>query len=492
MSSVNGPTEPINGHVNGHANGHVNGHAGQEEPSLKKRKFPALHEKTHSIACCSALRNVKYEIRGPLAQRAGEIEAAGQEVLKCNIGNPGAFGFEAPKAITDAIYANIDKAVPYSAQKGLPEAREALTHYVNGYIERENGGVYPAFPRVTANDIYLGNGVSELIMMCMRALLNPGDEVLIPSPDYPLWTAAVSMHGGVPIHYPCLPENGFLPTVDTIRPLVTSRTRAIVVINPNNPTGVIYPRELLQEICDMAEEYPFGGMVVFADEIYDQITFDGHEMTHVGSLCHKALCCSFGGLSKVYRACGFRVGWLAMSGNRSGAESYNNALNLLSGLRLCSNVPGQYAIIPALEDRSVDALVAPGGRLYEARQIIINKVAQSKYLSLIAPQGAMYAFVKVNLPDFEDQVFALDLVEKKHILLAPGSSFNVPYKDHFRITLLPPLDKLASAFDEIEDLLETYAANLEQRKEEALRIVQAIRGGEDKKRMERLRLKAQF
>jgi len=463
------------------------------EPASKKRKsFPPLHEQTHAIACCSALRHVKYEIRGPLAQRAAELEAAGQPVLKCNIGNPGAFGFEAPAEITAALHDHVNVAVPYCHQKGLPEAREAIRDHMNKYIEEENAGVYPEFPKVTINDIYLGNGVSELIMMSMRALLNPGDEVLVPSPDYPLWTAAVTMHGGVAVHYPCRPENGFLPVVDDIRALVTSRTRAVVVVNPNNPTGVIYPRELLQQIADMAEDYPFGGIVVFADEIYDQITFDDARMFHLASIVHKTLCCSFMGLSKVYRACGFRVGWMAMSGNRYGAESYNNALNLLSGLRLCANVPGQYAIIPALRDKSIRALVAPGGRLHEARNVIISKCAKSKYLSLISPQGAMYAFVKVNLPEFDDQMFALDLVEKKHILLAPGSSFNVPYKDHFRMTLLPPPESLAKAFDDIEDLLETYASILEQRKEEALRIVQAIRSGEEKKRIERLKAKSQF
>jgi alanine-synthesizing transaminase len=326
----------------------------------------------------------------------------------------------------------------------------------------------------------------------MRGLLNPGDEVLIPSPDYPLWTAAVTMHGGRPLYYPCKPENGFVPTIMDIRALVTSRTRAIVVINPNNPAGVIYPKELLQDIVAMAEEYPFGGMVIFADEIYDQITFDGNKMTHMASLCHNTLCCSFGGLSKVYRACGFRVGWLVMSGNRSRAVSYENALNLLSGLRLCANVPGQYAVIPALQDKSIKDLVAPGGRLYEARKVILNSVAKSKYMSIHEPQGALYAFVEVNLPDFDDQVFALDLVEKKHILIAPGSSFNVPYKNHFRITLLPPPDKLREAFQAIDEVLEEYAQTLEQRKEEALKIVQAMRAGEDKERIEKLRSKAKF
>jgi alanine-synthesizing transaminase len=417
-----------------------------------------------------------------------ELELQGHNVLKCNIGNPGAFGFEAPQVVLDAIKENVGRAVPYEHQKGLPEARAVLLDKYRKIVE---GGPAGTCASVTMDDIYIGNGVSELIMMSMRALLNPGDEVLIPSPDYPLWTAAVLLHGGVPVYYDCPSDNGFLPQIENIRSLVTARTRAIVIVNPNNPTGVIYPEELLQDIADMAEEYPFGGIVVFTDEIYDTMLFDGSKMTYMSSLISKTLCCSFGGLSKVYRACGFRVGWMVTSGDRTHAQGYLNALNMLSGLRLCANVPGQYGVKPAVEGfQSISQLTAPGGRLYEARKLVMQKVAKSHYMTMQEPKGAMYAFVKVNLPDFDDQLFALDLLETKHVLIAPGSSFNVEYKDHFRITLLPPLGELVQAMDAIEQVLSVHAAKQEATKQEALRILKAIRGSEDSGRIEELQRKA--
>jgi len=452
-----------------------------------------LHDRTHAIACCSELRTVKYEIVGPLNSHAEELESQGHAVLKWNIGNPGAFGFEAPQVVVDAIRANVTRGVPYEHQKGLSEARQAVMEKYNRILATE--GDSPPEPRhlLTMEDVYVGNGVSELTMMAMRALLNPGDEVLIPSPDYPLWTAAVSMHGGVPVYYDCAPEDSFLPRIENIRSRVTARTRALVLVNPNNPTGAVYPRELLRDIAAMAEEYPFGGIVIFTDEIYDAMLFDGNRMTHMSALVRNTLCCSFGGLSKVYRACGFRVGWMVTSGDRSHARGYLNALNMLSGLRLCANVPGQFGVKPALEGpQSIEKLTAPGGRLYEARKLVLSRVAKSAYMTVQEPQGAMYCFIKVNVPRFDDKVFALELLDSKRILIAPGSSFNVPYTDHFRITLLPPLDQLGAALDAVEELLGQQAARVEEEERAALRILQALRGGEESTRLQSLHQKASF
>jgi alanine-synthesizing transaminase len=311
---------------------------------------------------------------------------------------------------------------------------------------------------VSAEEVFIGNGVSELIDLVLRALLNTGDEVLVPSPDYPLWTAAVTLNGGRAIHYPCLPKNNFVPDPEDIAKLVTSRTRAIVVINPNNPTGAVYPRPVLEAIARLAER---SGLVVFSDEIYDQMLYDGNEFVPMATLVKDTLCATLSGLSKVYRACGYRVGWASFSGRKSHASDYFAALELLSSLRLCSNVPAQWAVQTALGGyQSIRELVSPGGRLYESRKAINDAVAASRFLELKPIAGAMYAFIGVKtdeLPGFDDQEFALDLLERKHVLIAPGSSFNVPYRNHFRVTNLPDAATLREVFARIEDLLTTYA-----------------------------------
>jgi alanine-synthesizing transaminase len=311
---------------------------------------------------------------------------------------------------------------------------------------------------VTAEDVFIGNGVSELIDLCLRGLLNDGDEVLVPSPDYPLWSAAVTLNGGRAVYYACRPENGFVPDPAEMAALVTPRTRAIVLINPNNPTGAVYPRETLVAIARLAEKHK---LVVFSDEIYDEMTYDGAESIPMATLVHDTLCCTLSGLSKIWRACGYRVGWAVFSGRREGAGDYLQAIELLSSLRLCANVPGQWAVQTAIGGyQSIKDLVRPGGRLHASRAAIIAGVARSKYLQLTpAPQGAMYSFIGVRpdvVPNFDDQSFAMDLLENRHVLVAPGSSFNVPYRNHFRITHLPLPDMLDEVFRRIEEQLDAH------------------------------------
>lgn len=395
------------------------------------------------------LRDVKYEIRGALARRAEELERDGHDIVKLNIGNPGAFGFRMPPSMRVAMVQNLHQADPYSHQKGIFQAREAVV------MQQQDRGVLEA----TAEDVFIGNGVSELIMMTMRALLNPGDEVLVPSPDYPLWTASVVIHGAKAVHYPCRPENDFIPDVAEVEKLITEKTRAIVVINPNNPTGAVYPKQVLLGLSRLAEKHH---LVMCADEIYDAMTYDGARYIPLATLTKKTLCATFSGLSKVYRACGLRVGWLSFSGEKGHALDYIRAIELLASLRLCSNVPGQFAVQTALGGyQSIGELVQPGGRLYETRRVVLEATEKSPYMSLAAPKGSLYAFIRVDastLPEgFDDQRFALDLLERKHILLAPGSSFNVPYRDHFRITLLPDAEEMTEVMSHMNDLLDEYA-----------------------------------
>lgn len=397
------------------------------------------------------LRDVRYEIRGQLARRADELSRAGYEIIKLNIGNPGLFGFRMPESMRRAIVENLPEAEPYCHQKGIFPAREAVV------MQQQDRGIMD----VTAEDVFIGNGVSELIMLCMRALLNPDDEVLLPSPDYPLWTASVVIHGGKAVHYPCNPETGFQPDLEAMERLITPRTRAIVVINPNNPTGAVYPKPVLERIAELARQHH---LVVFADEIYDEMLYDGAKYVPMASLARGTLCATFSGLSKIYRACGLRVGWVSFSGERAHATEYLDAIELLASLRLCSNVPGQWAVQTALGGyQSVFDLTAPGGRLHESRAELLAAVKRSKYLKLAAPpQGSMYAFIGIDtqqFPHFDDQRFGLDLLERKHVLIAPGSSFNVHYHDHFRTTLLPDAKQLSTVFVRIEELLDEYAKN---------------------------------
>jgi len=402
-----------------------------------------------NIPASSSLANVRYEIRGRLARRAHEMERLGYEIISLNIGNPGAYGFRTPETMRLAMIENMPSAEGYCHQKGIFPAREAVV------MQQQDRGVMD----VTAEDVFIGNGVSELIDLVLRALLENGDEVLVPSPDYPLWTAAVTLNGGRAVHYPCRPGNGYEPDPSEIESLVTRRTRAIVVINPNNPTGAVYSRAALEGIARLAEKH---GLVVFSDEIYDGMTYDGAEFVPMATLVHETLCGTLSGLSKVYRACGYRVGWAAFSGTREKAQTYLQGLELLTSLRLCSNVPGQWAVQTALGGyQSIRDLVAPGGRLHQSRQAIIDSVARSRHLKLTSPRGAMYAFVRVEsdaLPDFDDQSFAMDLLENRHVLVAPGVSFNTPYRNHFRITNLPDPETLRTVFERIEEELDSQAA----------------------------------
>ncbi|MFM7065787.1 MAG: aminotransferase class I/II-fold pyridoxal phosphate-dependent enzyme [Gammaproteobacteria bacterium] len=400
------------------------------------------------IRASQSLNNVRYEIRGKLARRAHEMERMGYEIISLNIGNPGAFGFRTPETMRLAMIENLGAAEGYCHQKGIFPAREAVV------MQQQARGVR----EVTAEDVFIGNGVSELIDLCLRGLLNDGDEVLVPSPDYPLWSAAVTLNGGRAVHYPCRPENGFVPDPEEMAALVTSRTRAVVVINPNNPTGAVYPRETLEAIARLAERHQ---LVVFSDEIYDEMTYDGAVAVPMATLVHDALCCTLSGLSKIWRACGYRVGWAVFSGRREGAVEYLQAIELLSSLRLCPNVPGQWAVQTAIGGyQSIRDLVRPGGRLHASRAAIIAGVARSKYLQLAPPpQGAMYSFIGVRpeaAPAFDDMTFAMDLLETRHVLIAPGSSFNVSYRNHFLITHLPLPDTLDEVFRRIEEQLDAH------------------------------------
>ncbi len=404
---------------------------------------------TRTIRPSPGLANVRYEIRGKLARRAQEMERMGYDIVSLNIGNPGAFGFRTPETMRLAMIENLRAAEGYCHQKGIFPAREAVV------MQQQERGVRG----VTADDVFIGNGVSELIDLTLRALLAADEEVLVPSPDYPLWTAAVNLNRGRAVHYPCRPERGFVPDPEEIESLITKRTRAIVVINPNNPTGAVYPRAVLEAIARIAEKHH---LVIFADEIYDQMTYDAAEFVPMATLVHHTLCCTMSGLSKVYRACGYRVGWAVFSGDIENSREYLSALELLSSLRLCSNVAGQWAVQTALGGyQSVKELVRPGGRLYESRKAIVDAVARSRYLTLTPPRGALYAFVGVDtqrLPGFDDRRFAMDLLEHKHVLVAPGTSFNVAYNTHFRVTNLPEPEVLSDVFGRMEELLDNYAA----------------------------------
>ena len=402
-----------------------------------------------TIRPSEGLRHVRYEIRGRLARRAHELERQGYEIISLNIGNPRAFGLRTPETMRLAMIENLPEAEGYCHQKGIFPAREAVV------MQQQGRGV----SGVTAEEVFIGNGVSELIDLTLRALLNEGDEVLVPSPDYPLWTAAVTLNRGRAVHYPCRPEHGFVPDPEELAQLISPRTRAIVIINPNNPTGAVYPRRVLEALARLAERH---GLVVFSDEIYDQMTYDGAEFVPMATLVHDTLCATLSGLSKVYRACGYRVGWAVFSGRTHAAAEYLHALELLSSLRLCSNVMAQWAVQTALGGyQSIRELIAPGGRLHESRAAILAATGASAYLKLAPPGGAMYAFVGVDpqaLPQFDDQQFALDLLEQKHVLVAPGVSFNVPYRNHFRITNLPDAATLKEVFARIEELLASYAS----------------------------------
>jgi alanine-synthesizing transaminase len=400
------------------------------------------------------LRDVRYEIRGELARRARELESQGRTLIKLNIGNPGAFGFRAPEHLQQAIAAHLPDSDPYTHQQGLPQAREALSAF---YKQRNT-------PNITPERVFIGNGVSELIDISLRALLNVGDEVLLPSPDYPLWSAATILNDGVPRYYDCRPENDFLPDPLQIEKFITPRTRALVIINPNNPTGACYPKALLEKLVLIARKH---NLLLMADEIYDGILYDDAKFEALAPLAGDHPCLSFSGLSKVHRACGWRVGWMVLSGEATRIGDYHHALDLLGALRLCANVPGQFAIPAALQGiNTIAQLTQETGRLYETRRALIDACAQSKHLSLVAPKGALYGFVGIKgalVEHFDDHQFAYDLMEQESVLVVPGSSFNVAYKNYFRITLLPDANTLREVFVRIERLLQRYAEKNVQR-----------------------------
>ncbi|AKD04644.1 pyridoxal phosphate-dependent aminotransferase [Pontibacter korlensis] len=393
------------------------------------------------------LNNVSYDLCGPLYERAKELEKQGHKVTKLNIGNPAPFGFQAPHEVVQHVIRNLTHAQGYSDHKGLVSAREAVKHH---YAAK-------GISRISADDIFLGNGLSELIMHAVEALLNDGDEVLIPSPDYPLWTAAVRFAGGKAVHYTCDEESDWNPDVQDIRNKLTSRTKALVLINPNNPTGAVYAKELLQELVQLAEEH---NLVIFSDEIYDKILYDDTEFTSVATLSDTVLFVTFSGLSKNYLAAGFRAGWMLVSGAKLKAKDYLDGLNTLASLRVCSNVPAQFAIEAALEgQQSIRELTKPTGRLGQQRAICYEKLTAIPGITCVKPKGAFYMFPKLDTAKFDvknDQQFALDLLSEQHVLLVPGSGFNYQHQDHFRVVYLPEPVELSDTLDRVQVFLQTY------------------------------------
>ena len=380
------------------------------------------------LAPATRLDQVRYDIRGPLSLRARALEQDGVELLRLNIGNPARFDLHAPTALREAIAAHLHEIDAYGHELGLEPAREAL---VADAVARGIHGL-------DIEHVFIGNGVSELIDMSLRALLEPDDEVLLPSPDYPLWSAATRLNGGVPRYYDCPATRGHQPDAAEVEALITPRTRALVLINPNNPTGAVYPRALLQQLVALAERH---GLLLLSDEIYDGITYDDAQFTPLAALTGAVPCLSFGGLSKLWRACGYRIGWLQLTGARAALRPLRDALQLLAALRLCANQMGQWAIPVALRLRGeIATLTTPGGRLHATRAALLAGVARSEFLDVVAPRGAIYAFPALRdglLPDFNDQAFALDLLEHEHVLLTPGSGFNLTDSRHLRLTLLP-------------------------------------------------------
>lgn len=400
------------------------------------------------ISQSEKLRQVCYEIRGPALQEARRLEEEGHRITKLNIGNPGAFGFEAPDEILRDVILNLPESQAYSDSKGLFSARKAVMHETQRL----------QIPGVDIEDIYLGNGVSELIVMAMQALLNNGDEVLIPAPDYPLWTAAVTLSGGKAVHYRCDEESDWFPDLDDIKSKISSRTKGIVVINPNNPTGAVYSRDLLEGIVRLAEEH---GLIIYADEIYDKILYDGARHIPLASLSEDILTVSFNGLSKSYRLAGFRSGWMFLSGAKHLAKDYIEGLDILSNMRLCSNVPAQQAIQTALGGyQSINELIIPGGRLCDQRDTACKMLNDIPGVSCVLPRGAIYLFPKLDPKKFsikDDEKLILDLLLQEHVLMVQGSGFNISDNQHFRIVFLPREDTLKDAIEKLARFLDGYS-----------------------------------
>ena len=395
----------------------------------------------------SKLENVLYDVRGPVVDEAARMEKSGTQVLKLNIGNPAPFGFKAPDEVIYDMQSQLTQCEGYSDSKGLFSARKAvMQYYQNKNIEG-----------VTIDDIYTGNGVSELINLSMQALLDNGDEVLVPSPDYPLWTACVTLAGGKAVHYICDEQSDWYPDIEDMKSKITSKTKAIVIINPNNPTGALYPKELLEQIVELARE---NQLILFSDEIYDRLIMDGEKHVSIASLAPDLFCVTFSGLSKSHMIAGYRIGWMVLSGNKKIAADYIQGLNMLSNMRLCSNVPAQSIVQTSLGGyQSVESYIKPGGRIYEQRDFIYKALNDIPGISAVKPKAAFYIFPKIDVQKFNitnDEQFALDLLREKHILIIHGSGFNWGQPDHFRVVYLPRIEVLEEASQKLGDFLSTY------------------------------------
>lgn len=393
------------------------------------------------------LDDVCYEIRGPAMEKARQMEEDGQKITKLNIGNLAVFGFDPPDEIVQDMIRNMSGSAGYTDSKGLFAPRKAVVHYT----QSKN------IPGVHVDDVYLGNGASELIVMAMQGLLNTGDEVLVPAPDYPLWTAAVSLAGGTPVHYVCDEQANWYPDIEDMRRKITPNTRAIVVINPNNPTGALYPKEILLEIIELARQHQ---LIVYADEIYDKIVYDGAEHVSMASLADDVLFVTFNGLSKSYRSCGYRAGWMVLSGEKRHAKDYIEGLNMLASMRLCSNTPGQHAIQTALGGyQSIKELIGPGGRLLRQRDLAHKLLTEIPGVSCVKPQAALYMFPRLDpaiYPIADDQQFITELLTEARVLVVQGTGFNWIAPDHFRVVFLPNTDDLTEAFGRIARFLDGY------------------------------------
>lgn len=401
----------------------------------------------HNIGMSTKLNNVCYDIRGPVLKHAKRMEEEGHKILKLNIGNPAPFGFDAPDEILVDVIRNLPTSQGYSDSKGIYSARKAVVqHYQRrGLLDLD------------VEDVYIGNGVSELIVMAMQALLDNTDEILVPAPDYPLWTAAISLSGGNPVHYICDEESDWYPDLDDIRSKITPKTRGIVLINPNNPTGAVYSRDFLLEVIEIARQHK---LIIFADEIYDKILYDGAQHTSIAPLAEDVFCVTFNGLSKSYRVCGFRAGWMLLSGPRHVAKRYIEGLDMLASMRLCANVPMQHAVQTALGGyQSINELILPGGRLLEQRNKAYDMITQIPGVSCVKPKGALYLFPKLDQKKFnivDDQKMALDFLQQEKVLIVHGTGFNWKKPDHFRIVTLPRVDDLEMAIGRLERFLHSY------------------------------------
>lgn len=405
------------------------------------------YTKMKSFKKSSKLDNVLYDVRGPVLDEANRMEAEGSKILKLNIGNPAPFGFEAPEEVLIDMRHELEYSQGYSDSKGIYTARKAIMQYA----QLKN------LPNITINDIYTGNGVSELINLCMQALLDNGDEILIPSPDYPLWTATATLAGGKAVHYICDEQSEWYPDIEDMRKKITDKTKAIVIINPNNPTGALYPKEILEQIVELAREHQ---LMIFSDEIYDRLVMDGQKHISIASLAPDLFCITFSGLSKSHMIAGFRIGWMVLSGRKDIAKDYIEGLNMLSNMRLCSNVPAQSIVQTALGGyQSVETYIQPGGRIYEQREFIYKALNDIPGVSAVKPKAAFYIFPKFDIKKFNilnDEKFAIDFLREKKVLIVPGSGFNWSSPDHFRIVYLPQLSVLEKSMDGLKDFLAHY------------------------------------